>query len=131
MIDPEKVMNYNQTDKELEESILFWVCSAGKNGRTAARCLDTLLRHMNAYEKGPFNAIKVWGYWEHPITEEGWPELLRDCGIGCYNSKAKTFFQLAVSDFNLRTCSASDLESIYGIGPKIARCFIMNSRKNT
>ena len=130
MIDPEKVTNYNQTDKELEEFILFWVCAAGKNGRAAARCLDELLRHMNGYEKGPFNAIKIYGYWENPITLEGWPELLRDCGIGCYNSKSKTFFQLAVSDFNLRTCSAGNLESIYGIGPKTARCFIMHSRKD-
>ena len=131
MIDPEQVTHYNQTDKELEEFILFWVCAAGKNGKTAARCLDTLLRHMNAYEIGPFNAIKIWGYWEHPITEEGWPELLRDCGIGCYKSKCMTMFQLATSDLNLRTCPASDLEEIYGIGPKTARCFIMHSRKNT
>lgn len=130
MIDPEKVTNYNQTDKELEEFILFWVCAAGKNGRTAARCLDDLLIRIGGHDIGPFNAIKIWSYYEHPETLEGWPEMLRDNGIGCYNNKAKTMFQIAMSGFNLRTCTASNLESIYGIGPKTARCFLLHSREN-
>ena len=130
MIDPEKVTNYNQTDKELEEFILFWVCAAGKNGRTAARCLNGLLNDIGGYDIGPFNAIKIWGYYEHPETFEGWPEMLRDNGIGCYTHKAKTMFQLANSGINLKTCTVTDLESIYGIGPKTARCFLLHSRKN-
>ena len=130
MIDPEKVTNYEQTDRQLEEFILFWVCAAGKNGRTAARCLDNLLNSIGGHDIGPFNAIKIWGYYEHPETLEGWPEMLRDNGIGCYTSKAKTMFQLAVSGLNLHTCTASDLESIYGIGCKTSRCFIMHSRKD-
>lgn len=130
MIDPEKVTNYEQTEKKLEESILFWVCAAGKNGRTAVRCLNYLLNDINGYELGPFNAIKIWGYYIHPETQEGWAEMLRDCGIGCYTHKAKTMFQLAVSNLNLKTCSASDLEEIYGIGPKTSRCFILHSREN-
>ena len=130
MIDPEKVTNYEQTEKELEEFMLFWVCAAGKNGRTAARCLDGLLNDIGGYDIGPFNAIKIWGYYEHPETFEGWPEMLRDNGIGCYNSKSKTMFQLALSGLNLRTCTPSDLESIHGIGKKTSRCFILHSRKN-
>ena len=130
MIDPEKVTNFNQTNKQLEEFILFWVCAAGKNGRTAARCLDGLLNDIGGHDIGPFNAIKIWGYYEHPETLEGWPEMLRDNGIGCYNSKAKTMFQLAMSGLNLRTCTPSDLESIYGIGAKTARCYILHSRKD-
>lgn len=129
MIDPEKVTNYEQTDKQLEEFILFWVCAAGKNGRTAARCLDGLLNDIGGHDMGPFNAIKIWGYYEHPETLEGWPEMLRNNGIGCYNSKSKTMFQLAISGLNLHTCTASDLESIYGIGCKTARCFLLHSRK--
>jgi hypothetical protein len=130
MIDPEKVTSYKKTDKELEEFILFWVCAAGKNGRTAARCLDGLLNDIGGHDIGPFNAIKIWGYYEHPETFEGWPEMLRDNGIGCFTNKAKTMFQLATSGLNLRTCTASDLESIYGVGPKTARCFLLHSRKN-
>ena len=130
MINPEKVTDYNKSDKELEEFILFWVCAAGKNGRTAARCLDGLLNDIGGHDIGPFNAIKIWGYYEHPETLEAWPDILKRNGIGCYTIKAKTMFQLATSGLDLRTCSVTDLEAIYGIGPKTARCFLLHSRPN-
>lgn len=130
MIDPENVTNYNQTDKELEEFILFWVCAAGKNGRTAARCLDRFLNDHAAFylNNTPFHTIfSIHSLFNLPLA-------LKEYGIGCYNHKARTFFELAVAKFkgelDLRTCSASDLEAIYGIGPKTARCFILHSRKN-
>jgi len=55
---------------------------------------------------------------------------MKDCGIGCYTNKARTFAELAMSKINLKTCTASDLESIHGIGPKTARCFLLHSRKD-
>jgi len=130
MIDPEKVTNYEQTDRQLEEFILFWVCAAGKNGRTAARCLDKFLTDAAAmYQKNtPFHAILTW----HALFDL--PDTLKYYGIGCYNSKAKTFYDLAVAkhkgELDLRTCTASDLESIHGIGCKTSRCFILHSRKD-
>ena len=126
MINPEKVTNYNQSDKELEEFILFWVCAAGKNGRTAARCLDKFLTRQNA--TSPFSAVLK------PETLDKLPEVLKECGIGGYKSKARTFFELAIASLigklNLRTCTASDLEAIHGIGRKTSRCFLLHSRKN-
>ena len=130
MIDPEKVTNYNQTNKQLEEFILFWVCCAGKNGRTAARCLDSFLTDMVAFylNNTPFHTILQI----HALFDL--PQTLKHYGIGCYNSKAKTFHELAVAKFkgelNLRTCTSADLEAIHGVGPKTARCFILHSRKN-
>jgi len=129
MINPETITNYNLDDYGLEEHILFWICAAGKNGTTMARCLDSLLKTINGYEEGPFNAIKKWALYENPETLEGWPEMLKAHGIGCYNIKAKAMYQIATSGLNLRTCTVSDLESIYGIGPKTARCFLLHSRK--
>jgi thermostable 8-oxoguanine DNA glycosylase len=35
---------------------------------------------------------------------------------------------LVNSKLNLRTCTVEDLESVYGIGSKTARCFIIHSR---
>ena len=55
---------------------------------------------------------------------------MRKCGIGCYNNKAKTFWQLANSGLDLSTCSTTELESIHGIGMKTSRCFIIHSRKD-
>ena len=130
MIDPEKVTNYEQTDRQLEEFILFWVCAAGKNGRTAARCLDNFLTGMAAFylNNTPFHTIlKIHALFDLPQT-------LKHYGIGCYTSKSKTFYELAVAkhkgELDLRTCTASDLESIHGIGPKTARCFLLHSREN-
>jgi len=124
MIDPSKITNYNATDNELEELILFWVCAAGKNGRTAARCLDKFLKVIS----GP-----GYGKPMHSISKAyNLPKLLQLCGIGCYNSKAKSFVQLATEcmsgRLNLRTCTADDLEKIHGIGMKTSRCFILHSR---
>ena len=123
MIDPSKITIYNATDGELEELILFWVCAAGKNGRTAARCLDKFLKLIGEpYGKHMDSISKVYNL----------PKLLQLCGIGCYNSKAKSFLQLATEcisgRLNLRTCTAEDLEKIHGIGMKTSRCFILHSR---
>jgi len=120
MIDPSNITTNTATLDELEELILFWVCAAGKNGRTAARCLDTLLDSIHKEGCSPFDCIRACN---KPL-----PQLLKMCGIGCYNSKAKSFIQLSESSLNLRTCTADDLESIHGIGMKTARCFIMHSR---
>ena len=129
MIDPSNITNFNLIDAELEEHILFWVAAAGKNGRTAARCLEkfmitTAAKYQN---NAPFAAIlKTKSLFDLP-------ETLKSCGMGCYNNKARSFYELAVAKFsdklNLRTCSAEDLEKIYGIGMKTARCFILHSRK--
>lgn len=120
MIDPTNITNYNLTSEELEEHILFWVCAAGKNGRIAARCLDSLLKDINGYI-APFSTIAKSGY-------DNLAPLLKKHGIGCYTSKARTIWELSNSSIDLRTCSANDLETIYGIGMKTSRCFIMHSR---
>jgi thermostable 8-oxoguanine DNA glycosylase len=38
--------------------------------------------------------------------------------------------KLAEADFELSTCSIEELESIWGIGPKTARFFVLFSRDN-
>ena len=141
MIDPENITNYNLTDEELEGTILFWVTAAGKNGRTAAKCLDKFLNIIEKPILSPFEAVWLKSYEDAIVfrlsdkyiniidKHKCIPEIMRSCGIGCYNQKARTFVELACSDLNLRTCTAEDLEKIYGIGMKTSRCFILHSRK--
>ena len=126
MIDPTNITNYNLTDSELEEHLLFWVCAAGKNGTTAARCLDKFLKTIGYPDNypSPFAAI------EHATYNHYISDLLKLSGIGCYTGKATTFVDLATSSLDLRTCTAGDLEGIYGIGRKTSRCFILHSRKD-
>jgi 3-methyladenine DNA glycosylase/8-oxoguanine DNA glycosylase len=54
---------------------------------------------------------------------------LGDSGLGCWRRKSRTVRELCLRALNLKTCSIENLESIWGIGPKTARCFLMHSRK--
>jgi endonuclease III len=136
MINPEKITNFNLTTSELEEHLLFWVCAAGKNGRTAAKCLDRLLNLFKNWTRNkklpiyrsPFKLIRQMNHFH---KRKMWlADLMKQCGIGCYNNKSRTFLELVESYFDLQTCSVQDLERIYGIGQKTSRCFILHSRKD-
>lgn len=126
MIDPSNITNYNLNDTELEEHILFWILAAGKTGSGAAHRLELLLSALTYNNRSPFITIKevYESKTPHPLSV-----CMRNFGIGCYNLKSKTFYDLATSGLDLRVCSTEDLEKIKGIGPKTARCFILHSRK--
>jgi hypothetical protein len=130
MIDPTNMTNYNQTIAQLQESLLFWVCAAGKNGKTAARCLELLLNKITHGNEAPFKALLNYAANNVGTPLHGMDSLLKYCGIGCYTNKAKTFIALACCGLDLETCSVEDLEKIHGIGMKTARCFIIHSRRN-
>lgn len=120
-VDPDKITSYVCTNPELELRILFWVCAAGKNGNTAARCLEKLLDKWQDLGETPFSIVgKIPN-----LSQE-----MKVAGIGCYNNKSVTFLQLSQSGLNLQFCSVEDLEGIKGIGPKTARCFLIHSRPN-
>ena len=107
MIDPSNITNFNLNDDELQEVVLFWICVAGKTATTMARNLDRMLFKLTG--DIPFTKIKKVG-------AEKLPQTLKDFGIGCYNSKARSMWEIVNSNLDLRTCSIEDLESIYGIG---------------
>ena len=122
MIDPDKVTIFNRSKPELQEFLLFCVCAAGKNAKGAARGLQRFLDRKSDIQ--PFD--KVRRFRSIPTLAK----VLKKCGIGCYNNKARTFCELACSKMDLRTCSVGRLEEIYGIGPKTARFYLMHSRRN-
>lgn len=119
MIDPTKITNFNATDNQLEEVILFWVLVAGKTAFIVSKALDNLLNGLEG--STPFEKIRG-------VRKNFLPDLLKDHGIGCYNLKAKALWELVHSNIDLRTCTVEDLENIYGIGAKTARCFLIHSR---
>jgi len=119
MIDPSNITNFNQTDYQLEEVLIFWICVAGKTATVISRNLDRLLESLVG--RSPFDKIRR-------IGAKKLPQTLKDFGIGCYNMKAKTIWGVINSGLDLRTCSIEDLERIAGIGRKTSRCFVMHSR---
>lgn len=133
MVDPTKITNYNQSQAELQETLLFWVCAAGKNGVTAARCLESLLSAWREKAQrgwkgkpSPFYII----YYISQVADLA--QEMKKHGIGCYNAKSRTFKYLCRPNFSidLKKCTVEDLESVPGIGPKTARCFLIHSRRD-
>lgn len=124
MIDPFKFTNYNLTDRELEEYIIFSVLVAGKTARVVARQLVDLLDSRPNGKSVAYNPMPL-----QLISEfQDLPNMLKGCGIGCQNAKAATLQELARRKLNLRTCTVQDLESIKGIGEKTSRFFVLHTR---
>lgn len=131
MIDPNNIINYERTDAELEELILFLIAVAGKNAQRTAKQIDKLVYTYGIPENTPFKVIK---YFESICTKvEGllFTEILKAHGFGCQTRLAKAFTEIANSGINLRTCTLEDLMKIHGIGMKSASCFLMWTRENT
>jgi hypothetical protein len=128
MIEPDKISNFDLTNDELEENILFWVTAAGKNGATSAKLLNILLTRLKLVADdeslSPFALVRSV------------PDLsilvlaLKTNGIGNYTMKGRAFWELAYSNLNLRTCTVNDLLKIHGIGAKTARGFVVHTRPN-
>ena len=123
MIDPSNITNYDQSQPELEESLLFWILAAGKNGTRAASILNSWIEKFMHIDISLFNALREYKSLANLV------DLCYTASTGCQNNKARTIYELINSNLNLKTCSAEDLEAVFGIGRKTSRCFILHSRK--
>jgi thermostable 8-oxoguanine DNA glycosylase len=125
MVDPRNITNYNATDFQLEEMIVFCCCVAGKNAMVTSRLLDDFFNviGVSSSKLMPFEGISKY-------TDKSLSNILREVGIGCYNLKGDCLFKLSRSNLNLRTCSFDDLIKIKGIGFKTANFFLLHTRKN-
>jgi endonuclease III len=130
MIDPSNITNCNLNKYRLQEMLLFWVLVAGKTAKTTSRMLEDMLQYLHKeYDipfSRPFDVIRMY-IEDNPNDLE---DFLKSFGFGCQKTKARSLRELVVSNLDLRTCTVVDLESIYGIGPKTARCFLIHTRKD-
>jgi thermostable 8-oxoguanine DNA glycosylase len=127
MITPDKITNYNRTQAELEEFLMFSIMVAGKKANQTAKKLDSFLSSMNSFNfKGsPFEFI------EHLDKKNLLLPTITFHKIGQYNRIQKAFEGILQFKGKLNSVKVSELESIKGIGPKTARFFVLHSRKNT
>jgi thermostable 8-oxoguanine DNA glycosylase len=127
MIDPNNIINYNRSDAQLEELILFLVAVAGKKASTVAPNLDRFLYKLGTdliVNYSPFEILR-YKFFPHGDLHA----RLKNHGFGCQNRLNRAFKELAYSDINLRTCTKEDLTKIHGIGRKSASCFLAWTRK--
>jgi len=122
-IDPDNVTCFNLDKEGLELQILFWIFAAGKNGHTAARCLNNILSEHSKLT-GLISPLLILKRIDNLGSE------LKKFGVGCYNNKSKAILDLISKNLDLSTCSIEDLENVWGLGPKSVRCFMIHTRKN-
>lgn len=120
MIDPHKITNFERTDEELLEFWLFCLFVAGKRADVQARKLFAFTEEI----KGVSEILR--------IKEAEVGIALRKVGSGKYTLLETGIRQtvrhlLANSNF-LRLADVEQLSSIFGVGPKSARFFLVHSR---
>lgn len=120
MIDPKKITNFNRTEAELQEFLLFCVVVAGKNSHQQAKKLQAFLDL--GVGATPFEKINNMG-----SVLNVWLNLQK-VAMGQYDRISAVFWAIA-NWKNLGTRDLCDL-SVKGIGPKTARFFLMHSRPN-
>jgi thermostable 8-oxoguanine DNA glycosylase len=118
-IDPTKVTNFNRTDSELEQFMIFCVAVAGKKAEFGAQKTQDLCEYLGT--ENPLFVMRM-------MDEFQVNEALRAVKLSPYKKNTPLF--LALSKMDLRTCSLEDLLKIDGIGHKTAKMFLLHSRPN-
>jgi thermostable 8-oxoguanine DNA glycosylase len=137
MIDPRKVTNFERTNEELEEFLLFSIVVAGKGAFQQATKLDQFLTYARLFNytgESPFELVKRMDECGHMV------ETLRAVKMGQYERISTAFrgvatffrqdkFQFALYH-PLQDVDVQVLECVKGIGMKTARFFLMHTRPN-
>lgn len=121
LIDPHSITDYDRSDEDLEAFWLFCVLVAGKNSRVQAQKLANFLKPAEVVGISPFRYIQLR---EHKYLDDD----IRAEKLGQYKRIHRCFIESLTLD--LRTCTVEDLESVYGVGPKTARFFLLHSRQD-
>lgn len=124
MIDPNNIIDFNRTDAELEELILFLIAVAGKGADRTSKLIWQAF-HAGKDKYSPFTYIRALDQ----VGEGGVRELLETLKIGNYTRLTRAFLEIAHSGMNLRTCTKEDLMKIHGVGRKSASCFLAWTRR--
>jgi hypothetical protein len=127
MIVPEKITNYNRTEEELEEFLMFAILVAGKTAKTQAKKLDAFLK-LAQIGYGLPEDTTPFQFLEYLIKGNQLTHVMMFCKLGQYKRLLIAFLGILRFKDNLKNVSVADLESITGIGSKTARFFVLHSR---
>ena len=126
MINPYDITNYNRTQSELEEFLLFTIVVAGKTAYIQARKLDEFLTSVNKRlmmpeNINPFQSLKSAE--QHGILFEE----IKKAKLGQYKKIYSGFKFITQIDYNLSKMTPQILEKIPGVGMKTSRFFLLHS----
>lgn len=130
MIDPRKVTQFDRTQAELEEFLLFSIVVAGKNAFQQAKKLEEFLAYRG--DLTPFGYIR----WLDSQNPEYLDRMLRQVKMGQYERIGTAFRGIAnffcqpmpPAESLLKNIPISLMESVKGIGMKTSRFFAMHTR---
>lgn len=125
MINPAEVTNYNRTQYELEEFILFCINVAGKKSAIEAPKLEVFIERAKdiTKESTPFNCIKKL------IKLGRLNEIMHWAKLSPYAQRYNSYVAAAkIKD--LQTVTLNRLLQVPGIGLKTARFFLSHSRED-
>ena len=129
MITPTNITNYNRTQSELEEFLMFAILVAGKTAKTQAEKLDWFLKTARIIKVSPFKWLRyLIDYEDELLKASHLSERLKTYKLGQYNRIEKAFRGILQFEGRLDAVTLEELESIEGIGPKTARFFLLHSR---
>lgn len=131
MIDPNNITNYNRTQEELEEFLMFAILVAGKTAKTQADKLNMFLWTARIIKVSPFKWLQyLINFEDQMLACSTLTERLKHYKLGQYKRIEKAFRGILQFEGRLDTVSAQELESVEGIGPKTSRFFLLHSRPN-
>jgi len=128
MITPTNITNYNRTQAELEEFILFAILVAGKTAKTQAKKLEEFLSDIEG--ETPFAKLTNLVMNSETFQAEALDDKMRKHKLGQYLRLKVAFLGVLMHRNKLDTITLDELESLHGIGPKTARFFLLHSRPN-
>lgn len=125
MINPAEVTNYNRTQYELEEFILFCINVAGKKSAIEAPKLEVFIERAKdiTKETTPFNCIKKL------IKLGRLNEIMHWAKLSPYAQRYNSYVAV-VKIKDLRSVTVNRLLEVPGIGLKTSRFFLSHSRDN-
>jgi thermostable 8-oxoguanine DNA glycosylase len=125
MITPTEITNYNRTEAELEEFLMFAILVAGKTAKMQAQKLENFLNPMMSTM-----GLTPFGVLEQMIKTASLGTQMKFARLGQYKRIETAFRQILTFKGDLKKISVQDLESVKGIGSKTARFFVLHSRKD-
>lgn len=101
-----------------------------KNANQTASKLEEFLNWCHNIDIDHFKTMNHFEVIRNKLKRHSAVEIVTKFRFGNTTVKAAGLEQLVNSEFNLRTCSVDELETISGFGMKTARYFVLHTRKN-